>query len=113
GGGELASSSAPHSMDWPHKFKSYPQRMPPEDLGSIRRLDWAYLIRSSRFLYSHSRRGAMIFRLGASATMPASKRIWSVPFPEQPWATWVAPSSWATRTSSRAIRGRERAEARR
>ncbi len=41
------------------------------DLALEARAAWtaAYLIRSSRFLYSHSRSGAMIFKFGASAAI--------------------------------------------
>ena len=47
----------------------------------------------------HSRQGAMIFRSGASALMPSSKRIWSFPLPVAPWQMAAAPSFRAISTS--------------
>jgi hypothetical protein len=32
-----------------------------------------------------SRHGAMIFKSGAKALIPSSKRIWSLPLPVAPW----------------------------
>ena len=52
------------------------------------------------------RHGAMIFKSGASALIPSSKRIWSFPFPVAPWQIAVAPSLRAISTSFFAIGGR-------
>ena len=37
------------------------------------------------------RQGAMIFRSGARALMPSSKRTWSLPLPVAPWQMATAP----------------------
>ena len=67
-----------------------------------------YSISSSRdcmVQISVIRHGAMIFMSGASALMPSSKRIWSLPLPVAPWQMATAPSFLAISTRRFAMAG--------
>ncbi|GFI70128.1 hypothetical protein IMSAG249_01955 [Lachnospiraceae bacterium] len=72
-------------------------------------MPWAlqYSISDSRESSVHFSflQAAMIFKSGARALMPSSKRIWSLPFPVAPWQIAAAPSLRAISTSFFAIRG--------
>ena len=67
-----------------------------------------YVISSSRDCIFHLSllHAAIIFKSGARALMPSSKRIWSLPLPVAPWQMAVAPSLRAISTRRLAMPGR-------